>query len=42
VLIKVHGQPVVLRELAASKDRPATVRSVPQRAGNFALAIDLG
>lgn len=41
-LIKVDGQPVALRELAASKDRPATVRFVPRRAGNFALGIEVG
>ena len=41
-LIKVDGQAATLRELAAWKDRAATVRFVPRRAGNFALGIEVG
>ena len=41
-LIKVDGQPVALPELTASTGREATVRFVPQRAGDFALGIEVG
>jgi hypothetical protein len=41
-LIKVDGRRVALGELATLKGREATIRFVPQRAGNFALGIEVG